>query len=157
MLKSCDVHEKPAVNAQFVHDCAEQNRLLDEESYGFGALKGKKKRGRPSIKGIYSTQKKVVNNEKKIPTKTPTKPPKPQKPVSKPAAKVPDDGFDDPIPCPVVRDVAGRYAFTTEEREYFSRYTTHLLNVDPTMSNTSISKRMYAKVLLVISFRSRVR
>ena len=153
LLHSCKVHDKPAVHAQFVHDCVERNALLDEDSYGFGEVeKGKRGKGRPKQSMSYSgSNKQAPASKKKASTISHRKheEPSPTQQKSRPRPRAPapatNDGFDLPIPqaSPMKN---GKNLFTPEESQYFSLYLVHLFEKDPLISNSAISKSLQSKV-----------
>ncbi|CAL1695639.1 unnamed protein product [Somion occarium] len=166
MLLNTEAHQKPAVQASFVHDCVDEGRILDPTNYSFEGLRGKTKRGRPAGS---SSQKSPSKDTKGTtsPSKSAGSSSKPKKPVSevaspkakkektiveKPSSTVQKTNGNSrrtpspPPPTTTVHWTEGKHRYTEEELNYALTYAGILYSRDPDISMTSLVSCIHSKM-----------
>jgi hypothetical protein len=136
LLAQTTADNKLPLKSSFIVDCVRHEALLDGNDYILEEYVPPKKKGRPSI----------------VPAGKPKRKQMPKK-VEK-VAQIHHDGPPSPTPPPVSARVelpGGNFRFNEEEIVFFRDYAQHLVEMDYTISNTAIFKRLHEKVSLAVT------
>jgi hypothetical protein len=142
LLMSTAAANKFAMRASFVHNCVEEDALLNPTEYIFEEPPNlRKKRARMSAATPSPVKKeKVSKKEKSWNGSTDLTAHLTRNPIG---SRTPSP----PGPESSRLHSSGKYLFTDEELNYFGRYIGVLLKRDPLTSNNSLALKMHQKVL----------
>ncbi|KAH9950408.1 hypothetical protein B0H21DRAFT_868708 [Amylocystis lapponica] len=153
LLRSAEVANTPAVQANFVIDSVEDEALLDEtarasahESESCCETRVKKTKEEPNAKTKEKSSTRLEGNGA---TKAAEKKQRVPKKGNKARAEATDLKHAFPSPPPptkIVKWHEGKNLFTTEERIYFINYLGVLLARDPDITQTAIAAKMAEKM-----------
>lgn len=166
---NAEAHNKPAVQAAFIHDCVEQGKILDASNYALPNVKPKVKRGRPSGSTNSPTKTPRKDNEKidvkpKITsspskkaansTSVPTSNTKSNAKQSAPSSSNKNKTSRTPSPPPPTKPVAfvgSRNRYTQEEMDYCLTYAALLYKRDPDISWNALIGKIAKKVSRIMN------